>query len=395
MPNFNFIGNVDVGKGLPLASLKDHYNAILFSYGASKDRRLGIPGEDVRGVCSARDFVGWYNGLPEHADLIPNLDSSDEAVIIGQGNVALDVARTLLTDVDQLRKTDMTDRALETLAKSRVRRVRVVGRRGPMQAAFTIKEVRELLTLDNVSFDKIKPDLFPPGPTKSLPRTQRRMVDLLLKGSALHDGLKSWSLDFLLSPTKFESESNVLSSVSFAKNELVGSHVFDPSAKTLPTAQTLSMPTGIAFRSIGYKSEALKGMESLGIRFDEARGLIPNDEYGRVTEQSPYQIGGIPLPGLYCSGWVKRGPTGVIANTMEDAFATAKAIVQDWHSNRSFLSGHDGWDGLKRDAERRALWSVGWNDWLKIDAAEKERGRKNGKEREKFTTVPEMLSVLS
>jgi len=136
-PRFNFIGNIEVGIDLPLASLKNHYNAILFAYGASKDRKLGIEGEDLNGVYSARDFVGWYNGLPEHADLEPDLQS-DEAVIIGQGNVALDVARTLLTNVDVLRKTDMTDYALATLAKSKVKRVRVVGRRGPMQVRISL-----------------------------------------------------------------------------------------------------------------------------------------------------------------------------------------------------------------------------------------------------------------
>jgi adrenodoxin-NADP+ reductase len=133
-PRFNFIGNIDVGKGMPLASLRDHYNAILFAYGATKDRKLGVPGEDsVKGIYSARDFVGWYNGLPEHAGFAPNLESGEEAVIIGQGNVALDVARTLLIGVDELRKTDMTEYALATLSKSRVKRVHVIGRRGPMQ----------------------------------------------------------------------------------------------------------------------------------------------------------------------------------------------------------------------------------------------------------------------
>lgn len=375
--------------------MRNYYNAILFSYGASKDRQLCIPGEDVKGVYSARDFVGWYNGLPEHADLVPSLDSSDEAVIIGQGNVALDVARILLTGFDHLRKTDITDRALATLANSRIKRVRVVGRRGPMQAAFTIKELRELLTLDDVSFDKINPGLFPPGPTKDLPRTRRRMVDLLSKGSTVRDGPKSWSLDFLLSPTSFNSQTDVLSSVSFTKNELLGPDTFDPAAKVAATGETLTMPTGVAFRSIGYKSEALTGMENLGIHFDEVHGLIPNDGDGRVIEHLAGQPGGNPLPGLYCSGWVKRGPAGVIANTMEDAFATAAAIVQDWRSDKPFLSGHGGWDALKSSSEGRALRSVGWNDWLKIDAAEKERGRANGKEREKFTTVPEMLSVLT
>ena len=131
---FNFVGNLEVGKDLPLASLRNHYNAILFSYGATKDRKLGIRGEDsLRGVYSARDFVGWYNGLPDKALLAPDLELGEEAVVIGQGNVALDVARILLSNVDSLRKTDITEYALSTLAKSRVKRVHLVGRRGPMQ----------------------------------------------------------------------------------------------------------------------------------------------------------------------------------------------------------------------------------------------------------------------
>ncbi len=138
-PRFNFIGNIDIGKDLPLASLKDHYDAILFAYGASKDRKLGIPGEDkLKGIYSARAFVGWYNGLPEYADLAPDLEAGEEAVVIGQGNVAMDVARILLRNIDLLRKTDITDQALATLSKSRVKRVRVVGRRGPMQVRHLI-----------------------------------------------------------------------------------------------------------------------------------------------------------------------------------------------------------------------------------------------------------------
>lgn len=133
---FNFIGNIGVGSQLPFQALKPHYDAILFAYGASKDRELGIPGEDARkNVLSARAFVGWYNGLPEYRDLAPDFTASEHAVIVGQGNVALDVARILLSDVDTLRKTDISEHALEQLAKSRIKRVRVVGRRGPMQVS--------------------------------------------------------------------------------------------------------------------------------------------------------------------------------------------------------------------------------------------------------------------
>lgn len=143
-PNFTFIGNVSIGTKsdhpdggtIPLASILRHYNAVLFSYGAAKDRTLGIPGEDLKGVYSAREFVGWYNGLPEHADLAPDLTQGEEAVIIGQGNVALDVARMLLEDVDVLRKSDIAEHAIETLSKSKVKRVHIVGRRGPMQVRY-------------------------------------------------------------------------------------------------------------------------------------------------------------------------------------------------------------------------------------------------------------------
>ena len=143
-PCFNFIGNITIGKDIPLADLRPHYNAIVFAYGATKDRKLGIPGEDrLKGIYSARDFVGWYNGLPEHEALAPDLDLGEEAVILGQGNVALDVARTLLRDVNSLRKTDMADHALDTLSKSRVKKVRIVGRRGPMQVCAFVSSMSE------------------------------------------------------------------------------------------------------------------------------------------------------------------------------------------------------------------------------------------------------------
>ena len=263
-----------------------------------------------------------------------------------------------------------------------------------MQAAFTIREIRELLTLDGTFFHKIDPMLFPPGSPKTLPRTQRRMVELLSKGSTALVGPKSWSLDFLLSPKSFERKADKLSSISFSKNTMQGADVFDPSGQASSTMESLSLSTNLAFRSIGYKSEPLLGMEDLGIRFDRNRGIMPCDQYGRVMNLSAGESESTHLPGLYCSGWVKRGPAGVIANTMEDGFATAEAIANDWQNEKPFLTGCDGWKGLKLETGSRGLRSIGWSDWLKIDNAEKERGRGKGKQREKFTTVPEMLRVL-
>ncbi|KAJ6150599.1 Adrenodoxin-NADP+ reductase [Penicillium samsonianum] len=419
---FNFVGNVDLGHDLPLAALKPHYDAIIFAYGATKDKELGIPGEQaLHSVHSARAFVGWYNGLPEHRDLDPDL-SGENAVIVGQGNVALDVARILLSDVDTLQKTDIADYAVEKLSTSRIKRVRVVGRRGPLQASFTIKELREMLQLPGVSFDPIPKDIFPPEEVVSaLPRAQKRLMQLLAKGSA-NDPLtapKSWSLDFLLAPDSLHWSPDYpyhLSHVKFSRNELDPSDPHSPSSKVSPKHLSsgkraqVNLPASVFFRSVGYKSPPLPGLEDLGIDFDTRRGIIPNDGFGRVTSLSnrgePQSLpdGSLIslLPGLYCAGWVKRGPTGVIASTMTDAFTTADTIVQDLGKradSTSLLHAPDhssglGWDGVKIEAERRGLRPTSWKDWQRIDAAERESGQLKGKPRDKLGRVEEMLKVL-
>lgn len=252
------------------------------------------------------------------------------------------------------------------------------------------------MNLPYVGFSPIDPTLFPPEPAKLL-RKPRRLTELLKKGTLTvqSQALKSWSLDFFLSPVSFSSglNSDVLSSVAFAKTQLEGQDPFESFTRVRQTSDHVTFPASIVFRSIGYKSEALPGMEDLGIHFDESRGIIPNDYFGRVILPTS---GSEPrhVPGFYCSGWVKSGPNGVIANTMEDAFATAEAIVDDWKSKKPFLIGGQGWAALREGVEEKKLRNVSWNDWLKIDAAEKERGERVGKEREKFVSVEQMLQVL-
>ena len=264
-----------------------------------------------------------------------------------------------------------------------------------IKAAFTIREVRELLNLPSVSFDPIEPVLLPDGAHK-LSRTPKRLVNLLSKGSPnrASSARKHWSLDFLLSPTSFNESttgSGKLTSINFVNNKYQGCDMHDPNAIVAPSNNHTAYSTGLAFRSIGYKSEPMDGMKDFGIDFDETRGIIPNDSRGRVTSLSSDGTG---LPGMYCSGWVKRGPAGVIANTMEDAFGTAEAIVQDWNTGQPFMSGDRGWDGVKPEADKRGLRVVSWTDWKKIDNVEKERGRAKGKEREKLASVEEMFNVL-
>lgn len=412
-PNFNFIGNIKIGfdpSSLPLKDLLPQYDAILFAYGASRDKQLGIPGEHLKGIYSARAFVGWYNGLPEYADLAPDLSRGEEAVVIGQGNVALDVARMLLSDVERLRETDITEEALDVLGRSRVKRVRVLGRRGPGQAAFTIKEIRELLNLSSKPyFNPISPNLLPSNPDAGipLPRAQKRLLDILWKGSAssprsdLTVDQKSWSLDFLVSPSQFSSDdfnATQLATLTCQNNQFSNAaEVLSQDAKieAIPDDFT-TFSAQVAFRSIGYKSEALPGFDDpeVEIPFDNRRGIILNDGIGRVVASEGE---GRHVPGMYCAGWVKRGPTGVIASTMADAFATADAIASDWHSRSPlhFLKGDGaGWENLREEAERRGCRRVSWQDWMRIDGEERRRGREMGKERVKFRSAEDMLAVL-
>lgn len=225
------------------------------------------------------------------------------------------------------------------------------------------------------------------------------MVELLRSGSTAvpSEALRAWSLDFLLSPISFDPDrkkTDTISSVTFAKTQLQGPDIFKPSAPVQLLDEQVQLPASLAFRSIGYKSEALAGMEDLGIHFDSDRGVISNDYSGRVVMPSSNSITALPVPGMYCSGWVKQGPTGVIANTMEDAFATAEMIAKDWKEGAPFMAGGHGWNVLRAEAKSKGLQTVSWADWLQIDAAERERGKGKGKEREKFTSIEQMLNVL-
>lgn len=255
------------------------------------------------------------------------------------------------------------------------------------------------MKLPFVNFEPIFPNLLPPN-ISDLPRTAKRLMQLLSQGTSILplEVEKSWSLEFLLSPKSFNSSkaaSQSLCSITFVQNQFQKPNMFNASARVAPTDEKRVIPASLAFRSIGYKSEALPGIEDLGLYFDAGRGIISNDYHGRAIAPVASSLDEpSAIPGMYCSGWVKRGPTGVIANTMEDAFATAAAITSDWQSKKPFLSGGQGWDYLKHDASERGVKTVSWNDWRKIDAAERTRGKLKGKEREKFTSIKDMLRVL-
>ncbi|KAI5368368.1 putative ferredoxin-NADP+ reductase, adrenodoxin-type, FAD/NAD(P)-binding domain superfamily [Septoria linicola] len=422
-PGFNYIGNVPIGdepNHLPLTSLAPHYDAVLFAYGASKDKKLNLPGEDLKNVLSARAFVGWYNGLPEHADLNPDLQAGETAIVIGQGNVALDVTRMLLMDLKELRKTDIAEHAVEALSRSKVRDVKVVGRRGPLQAPYTIKELRELLNLPGVGF--VPP---PEGweelvqvERKKLPRQLKRISELLEKGSKtpIERAETAWQLGYLRSPIEFLSgDGHALDAVGFETTEYVAppptcvvpgepemtlNALRSLQVKSAEPPKRTSITASLAFRSIGYESEPISGMERLGVPFDAKRGIIPNDRHGRILspDLGPGGLTAGHVPGMYCAGWVKRGPTGVIASTLDDAFTSADVIVSDWHKNVNFHDGvgedKQGWEEVKKIADQRGMRPINWQDWGIIDAEEVRRGQAKGKEREKCRTVEDMLKIL-
>jgi adrenodoxin-NADP+ reductase len=398
LSGIRFIGNVPIGAEgeVSVDTLRKYYDAIVFAYGASRTRKLGIPGEDLDGVYPAGDFVGWYNGLPSHRDRKFNLDG-ENAIIIGHGNVALDVARILLTPTDTLAKTDITEYALEELKKSKVKNVTIVGRRGVLQASFTVKELRELTNIPNVKFETDIPSNLPDP--KSLPRVQQRILQLLKKAPFVPSNIeKICRIEFLLNPTQFLGATHV-TAADFERQQLLDP--LDPKSKIHGTKQYTQLNADLIFTSIGYTAEPLKGMSAINV--DLIRGIIPNN-HGRVITTATKDFGYVDneaamkerLPGIYCSGWVKTGPTGVIATTMLSAFETGDSLVEDWNEGREFLepeSKQRGWEGFRE--EIGAAKAVEWPGWKLIESEENRRGVKVGKQREKIVDIQEMLDIIN
>ena len=282
-----------------------------------------------------------------------------------------------------------------------------------MQASFTIKEVRELFTLPKTVFKPIVMETLP-RTLKALPRTQRRMAELLINHSLqIYESFeapepgpdsKTWSLDFMARPMEFLGDAdNHLSSIRFQRTAFAPDvDYLDPQAKVIDRdckVPTYNIPASIAFRSIGYKSQPLPDMDTCNIPFDEKTGTIACDFGGRVLDASrrtSATTSGETIDGMYCAGWVKCGPTGVIAASMDDAFVTGDSIVEDWASGKRFLRNRkvDGWDALRGEIEKKGIRWVSWEDWRRIDGVERREGRSKGKEREKFVRVEDMLRVL-
>ncbi|XP_038013379.1 NADPH:adrenodoxin oxidoreductase, mitochondrial isoform X1 [Motacilla alba alba] len=397
-----YYGNVTVGRDVTVPELQQAYHAVVLSYGAEDSRVLGIPGENLPGVYSARAFVGWYNGLPENQDLKPDL-TCETALILGHGNVALDIARILLSPLQLLRKTDITDSSLAALACSKVKRVWLVGRRGPLQVAFTIKELREMINvpgaravLDPADFVGLESAVKGEGSVPCFsrlgltladaPRPRKRLTELMIK-TALEKPVemqaaaapREWGLKFQRSPQEVlpSADGRRARGIRMALTRLEGS---GDSAKAIPTGDVEELECGLVLSSIGYRSLPLDP----AVPFDSQRGVIPNSS-GRVEG----------VPGLYCSGWVKRGPTGVIITTMNDSFDTAQSLLEDLQGGVLDISpSREGFGLVESILHSRGVRPVSFSDWEKIDAAEVARGKAAGKPREKIVDPAEMLRII-
>ncbi len=379
---FRFLGNVMVGIDITVPELQDHYDAVLFACGAETDNRLGIPGEDLAGSHTATEFVGWYNGHPDYRDREFDL-SQEVAVVIGQGNVAMDVTRVLAKTADELRKTDIAAHALDALAESKIKEIHLVGRRGPVQTKFTPTEIREIGELADCDpiVDPAELVLNPASKAElddaSNKNAQKNYEALQRFAERTPSGKsRKYIVHFLQSPVELRGDGRVDELVLEA-NEL-GGEPFQQQA--IGTGNRTSMPCGLFFRSVGYR-----GVPIPGLPFNDRRGTIPH-ENGRV------QSSNTTVPGLYVAGWIKRGPSGVIGTNKPDSQATVASMLEDLPSlSPCAQRGASAIDELLRG---RSIRVVSYDDWRAIDAAEIANGERLGKPREKFTRIQEMLDVL-
>ncbi|ADI16005.1 FAD-dependent oxidoreductase [Truepera radiovictrix] len=378
-PRVRFFGHVTFGKDVLKEELRRFYDALIYTVGAPSDRPLGIPGESLRGSLSATEFVAWYNGHPDFADLDPDVSVGSVAVI-GMGNVAVDVTRILAKTADELRHTDIADHAIETLQRSAVRDIYMLGRRGPAQGKFTTKELRELGELANADV-LVDPQDLELDPISEASLTEDPMVaknvEVLREFAARTPAGKPRRIHikFLSSPVEVLGLERV-EGLRVEKNEL---RERGGTLTAVGTGQTEVLPVGMVLRSVGYRGVALPG-----VPFDERRAVIPN-ALGRVTQEA----GGEVLPGEYVAGWIKRGPTGVIGTNKADAAETVRSLLED--APQLPPAAEPDPDAVTRYLEARGVAFVGFDHWLELNAYELEAGKAQGRPRVKVTRLEQML----
>lgn len=386
LPNVRYFGNVTFGLDIHHEDIKPLYDQIIYAVGAQSDRRMGIPGEDLAGSFPATEFVAWYNGRPDYADFAFDLDC-ERVVVVGNGNVAMDVTRILVTNPDELATTDIADYAIEKLRSSKVREVVMLGRRGPAQAAFTNPELKEFGELHGVDVVVDPADLeLDEASTAMLAedKTATKNVDLLRAYAArpTTGAPRRIVMRFLASPVEVLGEGGKVQAVTIERNKLVGDVV--GGLKARGTGQFETLEAGMVLRSVGYK-----GVPLAGVPFDESTNTIANVA-GRVVRDST----GEPVGGEYVVGWIKRGPSGVIGTNKPDAVATVAAMVEDLATLKGIAEENRDPAKVEALVEARKPNYVNWPSWKVLDAHETARGAERGRPRIKVTTVEDMLEII-
>lgn len=384
-PRVRFFGNVCFGEDVTRQDLTELYDQVVYAVGAQTDRRMGIPGEDLTGSWPATEFVRWYNGQPECADLVFDL-SVERAVVVGNGNVAVDVARILLTDPDVLARSDIADHALEALRQSQVREVVMLGRRGPAQAKFTNVELKEFGKLDGVEVD-VAPEELELDLDSAGAAGDRRVARNL---EILHDYVsrqtsgapRRLTFRFLVSPVELFSADSGVGAVRLEKNRLVRGADGYLSAEGTGEYETLE--AGLVLRSVGYRGVALPD-----VPFDDSRGVIPN-RVGRLLTSPD----GEHAPCEYAVGWIKRGPSGVIGTNKACAAETVASMIEDAEQLPVESGGAVDPDAILAVLSERCPDYVTADDWRRLDEAETERGEAEGRPRVKVVRVDEMLDLM-
>ncbi len=387
-PAFRFFGLVEFGKHITLGDLKKRYNQMVFATGAQTDKKIDIPGEDIPGSHTATEFVAWYNGHPHSSELDFDM-SCERALVIGVGNVAVDVARILCMRPEELSKTDIANYALEKLAASNIREIYIIGRRGPAQAAFTNPELREIGKLENtcvrarkdeVALDSLTREILknnPDVPTEKKLEILRGFVENTAGGKE-----KNLYLRFLLSPVRIDAgENGRVCKVVLAKNKLVKNN--EGKIIAVASNRTEEIEAGLVFRSIGYRGIALRD-----VPFDISAGVIPNSS-GRVLDKP----GGETVEGLYTAGWIKRGATGVIGTNKTDSAETADSMIEDF-ANGVFIKSEFAENPIETLLEKKNLNYVSYNKWSLLDKHETEQGRKTGRPRVKYTSIEDIIKAM-
>jgi ferredoxin--NADP+ reductase len=368
-PNIRFVGNVTVGREVTIAELTGLYDAVILATGAPNDRVLDIPGGGLPGVIGSAAFVGWYNGHPEFAELEPPLDAA-AAAVIGNGNVALDVARILAKAPAEFEGSDIVGHALDALAASAIRDIHVLGRRGPHQIAMTPKELGELGHLED-AVPRVDPDDFPPAGDDALLEPGMRKSVMHLRDFAGLDPAgrrKTIHFDFFAMPVAIEGDGRV-------ERVIVERTILTDDLRSVGTGETYKVECGMVVSCIGYQTPPIDG-----VPYEHGRGRFAN-------------AGGVIGGGLYCVGWARRGPTGTIGTNRPDGYEVAETIAADFAGAGGTGSARQGGPGLDVLLHARGAEPVTFRDWQRIEAAEAGRARA-GSPREKFTTIGEMLGAL-